>query len=69
VSRHSSPCRALALSARARARERAAADLPLRHRDRFERLLIARARAGRLTIVTAERRYAGYGVRPLDAAA
>jgi PIN domain nuclease of toxin-antitoxin system len=68
VSRHSSPCRALALRARARARERAA-DLPLRHRDRFERLLIARARAGRLTIVTAERRYAGYGVRPLDAAA
>jgi PIN domain nuclease of toxin-antitoxin system len=68
VSRHSSPCRALALSARARARERAA-DLPLRHRDRFERLLIAPARAGRLTIVTAERRYAGYGVRPLDAAA
>jgi PIN domain nuclease of toxin-antitoxin system len=68
VSRHSSPCRALALSARARAHERAA-DLPLRHRDRFERLLIARARAGRLTIVTAERRYAGYGVRPLDAAA
>ena len=38
------------------------ADLPLHHRDPFDRLLIAQARRERLTIVTADRRFAAYEV-------
>ena len=38
------------------------ADLPLHHRDPFDRLLIAQARREGLTIVTADRRFAAYEV-------
>lgn len=40
----------------------AVADLPLHHRDPFDRLLIGQARAEHLTIVTADRRFAAYDV-------
>ncbi len=40
----------------------AVADLPVHHRDPFDRLLIAQARAERLAIVTADRRFAAYDV-------
>lgn len=43
------------------------AELPLHHRDPFDRLLIAQARAERLTIVTADRRFAAYDVPVVDA--
>jgi PIN domain nuclease of toxin-antitoxin system len=42
--------------------------LPLHHRDPFDRLLIAQARSERLSIVTADRRFADYDVETLDAA-
>ncbi len=45
----------------------ALADLP-RHRDPFDRLLIAQARHDRLTILTADRRMFAYDV-PVDASA
>jgi PIN domain nuclease of toxin-antitoxin system len=45
----------------------AVAALPLHHRDPFDRLLIAQARAERLSIVTADRRFAEYDVETLDA--
>ncbi|SDQ74975.1 type II toxin-antitoxin system VapC family toxin [Quadrisphaera sp. DSM 44207] len=38
------------------------ADLPVHHRDPFDRLLIAQARAEHLTIVSADRRFAAYEV-------
>ena len=38
------------------------AELPLHHRDPFDRLLIAQARLGGLTIVTADRQFARYDV-------
>jgi PIN domain nuclease of toxin-antitoxin system len=38
------------------------ADLPLHHRDPFDRLLIAQARCEGLTIVTADARFAAYDV-------
>lgn len=44
------------------------ADLPMHHRDPFDRLLIAQARSEGLTIVTADERIAGYDVPVLDAA-
>lgn len=44
------------------------ADLPLHHRDPFDRLLISQARHESLTIVTADSRFADYDV-PLIAAA
>jgi len=44
----------------------ALADLPLHHRDPFDRLLIAQARAEGLTIVTSDRAFAAYDVRTLD---
>lgn len=37
-------------------------DLPLHHRDPFDRLLIAQAICEGLTIVTADRAFAGYNV-------
>jgi PIN domain nuclease of toxin-antitoxin system len=46
----------------------AVADLPMHHRDPFDRLLIAQARLERLTIVTADRRFADYDVAVIDAA-
>jgi len=45
----------------------AVADLPMHHRDPFDRLLIAQARSEQLTIVTADRRIADYEVSYVDA--
>ena len=45
------------------------ADLPIHHRDPFDRLLISQARFEGLTIVTADRRFAAYDVPVVDAAA
>ena len=45
----------------------AVAGLPIHHRDPFDRLLIAQARAERLTIVSADRRLAAYDVPLIDA--
>lgn len=42
----------------------AVAALPMHHRDPFDRLLIAQARAEQLTIVSADRRIAAYDVPP-----
>jgi PIN domain nuclease of toxin-antitoxin system len=44
------------------------AALPMHHRDPFDRLLIAQALAEELTVVTADRRFAAYGVLTVDAA-
>ncbi len=43
--------------------------LPLLHRDPFDRLLIAQARIEGLTLVTADRQLAAYGIAVLDATA
>jgi PIN domain nuclease of toxin-antitoxin system len=45
----------------------AVADLPMHHRDPFDRLLIAQARSENLTILTADRRIAAYEVPVIDA--
>ena len=45
------------------------AELPLHHRDPFDRLLISQARSEGLTIVTADSRFATYDVPVIDAAA
>ncbi|CAN5402022.1 type II toxin-antitoxin system VapC family toxin [soil metagenome] len=45
----------------------AVGDLPMHHRDPFDRLLIAQARSEQLTIVTADRRIADYDVPLIDA--
>lgn len=45
----------------------AVAELPLHHRDPFDRLLIAQARSESLTILTADRRFSDYDVPTLDA--
>ncbi len=45
----------------------AVADLPMHHRDPFDRLLIAQARLEQLTIVTADQRFAAYDVAVIDA--
>jgi PIN domain nuclease of toxin-antitoxin system len=42
--------------------------LPLRHRDPFDRLLIVQAQSEGLTLMTADRRIAGYDVATVDAA-
>ena len=47
----------------------AVADLPMHHRDPFDRLLIAQARAEGLTLVTADARLARYDVELIDAGA
>jgi PIN domain nuclease of toxin-antitoxin system len=44
----------------------AVAGLPLHHRDPFDRLLIAQAQRGGLTLVTADPRIRGYDVAVLD---
>jgi PIN domain nuclease of toxin-antitoxin system len=46
----------------------AVADLPLHHRDPFDRLLIAQARHEDLTVVTADSRFADYGISLIAAA-
>lgn len=46
----------------------AVADLPMHHRDPFDRLLVAQARAAGLAIVTADERIARYDVAAVDAA-
>ena len=46
----------------------AVAELPMHHRDPFDRMLIAQAHCERLAIVTADRRFAAYDVPVLDAA-
>lgn len=43
------------------------AELPLHHRDPFDRLLISQARIEGLTIVTADPRFAEYDVSVIDA--
>lgn len=45
------------------------ADLPMHHRDPFDRLLISQARSEGLTIVTADRRFVEYDVPVIDATA
>lgn len=45
----------------------AVAKLPMHHRDPFDRLLIAQAMTEGLTIITADRRFAEYGVSVIDA--
>jgi len=45
----------------------AVADLPMHHRDPFDRLLVAQARSEHLTMVTADRRIAAYDVPLVDA--
>ncbi|MGH3550959.1 MAG: type II toxin-antitoxin system VapC family toxin, partial [Pseudonocardiaceae bacterium] len=42
-------------------------DLPLHHRDPFDRMLIAQARCEGLTIVTSDRAFAAYDVPILPA--
>jgi len=44
----------------------AVADLPLHHRDPFDRLLVAQARQEGLTLVTADTRIHAYDVAVLD---
>jgi PIN domain nuclease of toxin-antitoxin system len=43
-------------------------DLPMHHRDPFDRLLIAQARAENLTIMSADHRFGDYDVQVIDAA-
>ncbi len=43
------------------------ARLPMHHRDPFDRLLIAQARAEHLTIMTADARISAYDVMTIDA--
>ncbi len=38
------------------------ADLPMHHRDPFDRLLISQARSEGMTVVTADRRFAEYDI-------
>ena len=45
----------------------AVAELPMHHRDPFDRLLIAQARSEALTVVTADSRFACYDVTMIDA--
>ena len=45
----------------------AVAELPVHHRDPFDRLIIAQAMIERLTVVTADDRFQSYGVRLLPA--
>jgi len=45
----------------------AAASLPPHHGDPFDRMVIAQARLGDYTVVTADRRFADYGVAVVSA--
>lgn len=44
----------------------AAADLPMHHRDPFDRMLVAQARVEEMTLATADRRLAAYGISLLE---
>ncbi|MEX1142514.1 MAG: type II toxin-antitoxin system VapC family toxin [Thermoleophilaceae bacterium] len=44
-------------------------ELPLHHRDPFDRLLISQAREEGLTVITADRRFADYDIPVIDAGA
>jgi PIN domain nuclease of toxin-antitoxin system len=46
----------------------AVADLPVHHRDPFDRLLVAQARCAGLTLLTADPRLTAYDVALIDAA-
>lgn len=46
----------------------AVAQLPMHHRDPFDRLLVAQAQQARLTLLTADRRLTLYDVSVIDAA-
>lgn len=46
----------------------AVADLPMHHRDPFDRLLVAQARMEGVTLMTADARIARYDVAVIDAA-
>lgn len=43
-----------------------AGNLPRHHHDPFDRMLIAQARSSGLTLVSADKRFAGYGVPLLE---
>ena len=45
----------------------AVSDLPVHHRDPFDRLIIVQAMIERLTIVTADTRFHAYGIELLEA--
>lgn len=45
----------------------AVCDLPVHHRDPFDRLIIAQAMVEHLTIVTADPRFQAYGIEPVQA--
>lgn len=45
----------------------ATAQLPLHHRDPFDRLLIAQAQLEGLTVVTSDRQFGAYGISILPA--
>lgn len=45
------------------------ANLPMHHRDPFDRLLISQAREEGLTVITADRRFAEYGISVIEAEA
>ncbi|MFP5335515.1 MAG: type II toxin-antitoxin system VapC family toxin [Actinomycetes bacterium] len=45
----------------------AVSDLPVHHRDPFDRLIIAQAMIESLTVVTADTRFQAYGIRLLAA--
>ena len=45
----------------------AVCDLPVHHRDPFDRLIIAQAIVERMTVVTADRRFEAYGIEVLEA--
>ncbi|MGL4743061.1 MAG: type II toxin-antitoxin system VapC family toxin [Dermatophilaceae bacterium] len=44
----------------------AVAGLPVHHRDPFDRLIIAQAMIERLTVVTADARFGGYGIQVIE---
>ncbi len=45
----------------------AVSDLPVHHRDPFDRLIIAQAMIDRLIVVTADKRFHPYGIELLEA--
>ena len=45
----------------------AVSDLPVHHRDPFDRLIIAQAMIEHLTVVTADSRFRAYGIELVDA--
>lgn len=45
----------------------AVSQLPVHHRDPFDRLIIAQAKIERLSVVTADARFQAYGITTVDA--